>query len=610
AATQEAYSYYKSLETPFEQTNDAYLFLGKVDYQLSDRHHLSGRYNHSNYQGLNATSVGTALAPTLSNALSNNGTEIDRTRTGVGQLTSTWTRFANELRGQYAYESRPRQANAQSPTFANNVGNFGTVSFLGQNEEHDHRLQLADNVTWVQGAHTFKFGGEFNNIYAAQTFGFNQYGQFNSTTSTVSTILTVLGNRFDDTTALYSHQLGNLAAELSGKQFAGFVQDSWRLKPNFTLNAGLRWEGALNPTAQANNAMVPLIQGVTFPDGKTEDPTKIPDQLTQFAPRVGFAWDPFADGKTVVRGFGGMYYGATPLLLYAASVNNFREPPGDLSIQLPITVPVGVTVAGCPSPCNTVYKQLLIAGIDLKKFGLGNLPNPTVDQMKQIAGAIATAQGKAFNPYTGAQPIFTDNRFANPRSYQAGGGIEHQVAEGLSVGVEGTWIKTVHLQRDTDINMPLATCTDAAGRPVYRLTGTAPAGCPAALTNRPVSALGMVVVRDPSAKGLFRAVTLKSTLNRKWGSLSAYYTLAENLDDDYQERSASGVQYQDAFNLRPDYSFSDLDRKHQFVAQPVFFLPFNIQLSSAVRIVSGAPINPTVGADLNQDRTNNDRPYW
>src|SRR5262249_31564306 len=208
AATQEAYSYYKSLETPFEQTNDAYLFLGKVDYQLSDRHHLSGRYNHSNYQGLNATSVGTALAPTLSNALSNNGTEIDRTRTGVGQLTSTWTRFANELRGQYAYESRPRQANAQSPTVANNVGNFGTVSFLGQNEEHDHRLQLADNVTWVQGAHTFKFGGEFNNIYAAQTFGFNQYGQFNSTTSTVSTILTVLGNRFDDTTALYSHHNG------------------------------------------------------------------------------------------------------------------------------------------------------------------------------------------------------------------------------------------------------------------------------------------------------------------------------------------------------------------------------------------------------------------
>jgi len=609
AATQEAYSYYKSLETPFEQTNDAYLFLGKVDYQINDRHHLSGRYNHSNYQGLNATSVGTALAPTLSNALSNNGTEIDHTRTGVGQLTSSWTRFANELRGQYAYETRPRLANAQSPTVANNVGNFGTVSFLGQNEEHDHRVQLADNVTWIQGNHSLKFGGEFNDIYAAQTFGFNQFGQFNSTTSTVSTILTVMGNRFDDPTALYSHQLGNLAATLSGKQFASFVQDAWRIRPNFTINAGLRWEGALNPTAEANNAMVPLVQGVTFPDGRSADPHVIPDQMTQFAPRLGFAWDPFSNGKTVIRGFGGTYYAATPLLLYAASVNNFREPPGDLSIQLPITVPAGVTVTGCPSPCNTVYKQLLIAGVDLKKFGLNNLPNPTIDQVKQIAGAIAAAQGKAFNPYTGAQPIFTANNFANPRSYQAGGGVEHEIAEGLSVGLEGTLIKTVHLQRNTDMNMPVATCTDAGGRPVYRLTGTAPTGCPAALTLRPVSSLGMVVIRESTAKSLFRAMTLKSTLKRRWGSLSAYYTLSENLDDDYQERSASGVQYQDAFNFSPDYNFSDIDRKHQFVAQPVFFLPFSIELSSAMRIVSGAPINPSIGSDLNQDRTNNDRPY-
>lgn len=617
AATQEAYNQYKSLEAPFQQTNDAWLFLAKVDYNFSQHHRLSVRYNHSNYTGENATSVGTALAPTLSNALSNNGTEIDKTRTLVGQLTSFGSNIANEFRTQYAYEQRPRLANAQSPTISNNVGNYGTVSFLGQNEEHDYRLQFSDNVTWIKGNHTVKFGGEFNHLLAAQTFGFNQYGQFNSTTSDITTILRVMGVRWDDTTALYSHQIGNLAATLPGQQFAAFVQDSWRIRPNFTVNYGLRWEAALNPTPEANNAMVAQVQGVTFPDGLTEDPTKIPNQTKQFAPRLGFAWDPFKDGKTVVRGFGGIYYAATPMLLYAGSENNFREPPGDVSIQFPLTVPTGVTVPGCPSPCNTVYKQLLIAGVDLKKFPLDQLPNPTVDQIRQIAGAILTAQGKAFNPFNGAQPVLTAGNFANPRSYQAGGGVERQIASGLTVGLEGTWIKTVNLQRDRDINIPFSPCSDVAGRPLYRLTGAAPSGsnCPATLLSssqllpRPVSSLGQVVIRESTAKALYRAMTLRSSLHRKWGEINAYYTLSENLDDDYQERSASGVQYLDAFNLAPDYNFSDLDRKHQFVAQPVFFLPYSIDISSALRIVSGAPIDVRTGSDLNQDRTNNDRPY-
>jgi len=439
--------------------------------------------------------------------------------------------------------------------------------------------------------------------------------RFNSLSSSTATWLTSLGTRWDDTLALYSHQLGNLAATLIGEQFGGFAQDSWKLRPDLTLNYGLRWEGALNPTPVANNAMVPQVNGFSFPNGVSENPAKIPNQMSQFAPRVGFAWSP--GGKTVIRGFGGIYFAATPMLLYAASVNNFREPPGDLSIQLPLRVPAGVVVPGCPAPCNTVYKQLLIAGVDLRKFTLDKLPNPTIDQMKQIAGAILTAQGLPFNPFNGAQPIFTDNRFSNPRSYQAGGGVEREMAKGWTVGVDGTWIKTVHLQRDRDLNTPLSLCTDLAGRPLYRLTGAAPAGsnCPANLQTgsqllpRPIPTLGAVVIRQASAKSLYRAATLRTSLQRRWGQLNAYYTLSENLDDDYQERSASGVQYLDAYNLIPDYYFSDLDRKHQFVAQPVFFLPLGIELSSALRVVSGAPLDARTGSDLNQDRTNNDRPF-
>ncbi len=177
-ATQEGFNLFNSFETPFTQTNDAYLFLIKGDYQLSNRHRLSVRYNHSNYEGQNAVSVGTRLDPTLNSALSNNGTELDKTRTVAGNLASYFSHFANELRGQYSRETRPRLSNAETPTVAvSSVGTYGTTSFL-PTTEYDYRIQFADNITWIKSSHTFKFGGEYNHLYASQLFGFNQFGQY------------------------------------------------------------------------------------------------------------------------------------------------------------------------------------------------------------------------------------------------------------------------------------------------------------------------------------------------------------------------------------------------------------------------------------------------
>lgn len=609
-ATTEALTYYQSLQGPFEQTNDAWLFLVKGDYQITDKHRLSVRYNHSNYEGVNANSVGTSLSPTVTAALSNNGDEIDKTRTVVGALNSYFSSFANELRVQYAKEIRPRVANSLSPTVSNSgVGNYGTTSFLGQNEEHDYRVQFLDNVTRISGNHTVKMGFEYNHIFATQLFGFNQFGSFGSASTSTVGWLTSLGSRWNDTNSRYTHQLGNLQATMSGEQFAAFFQDSWKLRSTFTVNYGLRWEGMINPKPVANNAMYPLVNGFQFPDGHVEDPARVPDQMKQFAPRLGFAWDPKGNGKTVIRGFGGVYFASTPLILYAATVNNFREPPGDLSVQIGnggIVGPKGVTVPGCnstlgglPDACDTVYELFQIVGVDLKNSTLDKLPNLTIDQVKQIANAVNTAQGKSFNPYAGASPYFTDNNYRNPRSYQLGFGAEREISQGWTVGIEGSWIKTVLLQRDRDLNLNRPSATpDAAGRAIYA-TGSA----------RPIPTLSQIIIRDASAKGLYRAATLRTTFKRKWGDLNAYYTLSQNIDDDYQERNATGVQYMDEFNPAPDYSYSDLDRKHQFVAQPVFFLPWRFEVSGALRILSGVPVNALVGSDSNKDGTNNDRPY-
>jgi hypothetical protein len=603
--TQEAIDFFHSLEGPFLQTNDAIALLGRVDYTINDKHNLNARYTYSNNVAENATSNGVPLFPTITNALSNNGTEKDRTNTIAGQLNSFLSpTVINELRGQYSRENRPRPANAKEPLVSTAVGNFGTVSFLGENLEFDWRAQVTDNVTWTHGAHTFKLGGEYNHVFADQTFGFNQFGAFN-VSGNAATALDILTfspgagstvNRFDNTGVTFSRQIGNLRATLPDNELAFFGQDSWRVRPNLTLNLGLRWEGQYNPQPEVgNDALINLIKGFRFPSGHVVDPTKIPSDTNNFGPRVGFAWDPMGDGKTVVRGYGGIYYSRTPALLFASPINNFRNPAGDLSVQLPLRAATGNPNAAA----NTVYKQLLLIGIDLNKFPLGSLPIISVDQIRQIATLLGV------DPLTaGVQPILMANDFQNPKSVQYGIGVERQLNRSLTVGADFSYVHTTHLQQNRDINLPLPIirpiATDPAQRPFFGLlSGTA----------RPIPNLGSVQIRESTGKALFRALTLRMKFQRNWGQFNAFYVRSKNLSSVDNEREAGGVLFENAFNTSSEYSLSNLDIKHQFVVNPVFFLPGGIDVASAIRLRSGRPFDARIGSDINQDRTNLDRPF-
>ena len=97
---------------------------------------------------------GNALEATTTSALSNNGTEKNGSNTVVGQFTTALrSNLLFEARAQYSREKRPREANEESPTVQNSVGNYGTVNFL-PTTQFDWRAQAATNVTWVTGPHT------------------------------------------------------------------------------------------------------------------------------------------------------------------------------------------------------------------------------------------------------------------------------------------------------------------------------------------------------------------------------------------------------------------------------------------------------------------------
>lgn len=598
AATQEAFDFFKSLEEPFVQTNDADAVLGRFDYEINNSHRFNIRYSYSRNEALNANAVGNQLFPTTQSALSNNGTEKDETNTVVGQFASIFgPTIVNEFRGQYSREERPRLSNSELPTTQSVIGNFGAVRFL-PTTQYDWRLQFADSVTWTKGNHSFKFGGEYNHVFVNQFFGFNQFGFYNINGTVVSTVLDIFGtggataNRFDTTAVTYQRQIGNRFAEYSTDELAFFAQDSWRIRPNFTLNYGLRWEGQYNPDPESNNEfLVNAVRNVRFPSGHILDPTQIPDSTDQFGPRLGFAWDPRSDGKTVIRAHSGIYFSRTPLLVLAAPFNNFRDPAGDLSVQLPFPVPAS-------NPNNTLYEQLLLIGINLNNVTLGNLPNITPEQIQQIASRL----GLSPNPFLGSAPIGIAEDFKNPKSYQYGIGIEHELARGLTVRADYSHVQTVYLQRNRDINLPLPRIRqdDIAQRPFFGLRSGTP---------RPVPVLNSVQVRESTAKGLYRGLTLGMKFQRSRLQFNAFYTLSKNLSDDDNERDAGGVAFENAFDLTREYHYSRIDRKHMFVANPVVTLPWAIEASSAIRLRSGRPVDATFGSDANEDIGGPDRPF-
>jgi hypothetical protein len=481
------------------------------------------------------------------------------------------------------------------------IGNIGTTSFL-PTTQFDTRVQIAENLTWNHGQHSFKFGGEYNHTFADQFFAQRQTGNFDTSLGALDALVALnVGNRFNNSNFTYRRNIGNGLASMSSNEIALFVQDSWRIRPNFTLNYGLRWESQFfSQPDTSNTTLTNIVANTNFPLGGRIDPGVIPDQTNQFGPRLGFAWDPWSDGKTVIRAYSGLYYARTPLLTIAGAINNFRTPPGDVQVQLAGFT--GACAGGVPnnSPLcpSTIYKQFLTIGINLNDFALDALPILTPAQVLQIAQNVAAARGLSFSPLVGQGLTTVGQELKNPRSFQFGFAAEREVRRGLTIGVQYDQVNTAFLNRNRDIDLPapIIRTGDQSLRPFFGI-GSATPGI--FVQHRPITALGdagFLQVRESSARSLYRAFTVRAQLRRKFGQFDAFYTLAKDLDDDSSERNASFAEYDNSFDLRPEYNYSRLDRRHQFVFNTVINAPHGFEVAVTGRLRSGLPIDPTVSS--------------
>jgi outer membrane receptor protein involved in Fe transport len=286
-------------------TRDQDVFLAKVDYQATDKHRLSVRYNHQNFTGGNNESTGATFAEEHA------GNSLVRTRSLNAVFTSVFSsRLYNELRAQWARDQEPGTANTNDPEVnlregASAVLTFGR-NFFSPRETTIKRFQVADAVTWIRGPHALKAGFDLNFDRIFNFFPGNFGGRyfFNSLASLGRGLPNGSGENFQQAFAGTGTTGPETHPDLN--EYAAFLQDEWKASRKLTLSFGVRYD--LQDMAQPD---------VRNPDAQLAaagiDTSFIHTDKNNFAPRLGFSYTP--DAKTVVRGGYGLFYGRTPSIM-------------------------------------------------------------------------------------------------------------------------------------------------------------------------------------------------------------------------------------------------------------------------------------------------------
>ncbi|HEX7181335.1 MAG TPA: TonB-dependent receptor [Thermoanaerobaculia bacterium] len=549
----------------WERGQDQDVYLAKVDWSLSQAQRLTVRYNHQDFTGKNFENGG------ATNAEEHTGNSIVETRTLNASLSSVFgSSLFNEVRGQYAKDQEPGEANSSLPEATIRQGGR-TILTIGRNffsprETTIERQQVADTLSWVRGSHTFKTGFDLNQDEIVNFFPGNFSGAytFNSIASFNRGIPDGAGERYVQ--AFPGPGTSGASTNPDIFEVSAFLEDEWDLRDNITLTMGLRYDRQEFEQPEVRNPDPQLAAA-----GIDTSFLNIDDD--NIAPRVGLAWSPTP--KTVVRAGYGLFYGRTPAIMVGTAHSN-----NGINVQT-------VTFTGSQAPQYPFIFPSLPTG--------ATLPPPTI--------------------------FVFDRDYENPEVHQASLGAEHALTDDIAVGASYLYVRGRKLQRSTDINLfaPVPTAIPVQGGGAVTVDQFP--------TARPFTRFDRIIQFESTAESEYNGLTLE--LRKRFGGRLLYnlaYTLGKVEDTTPDATAVVPNGSDDAkfpsnpFDFEDDRAPGANDQKHRLVASGLW--DFSLRgseggwrqalldgwsLSWIAFWQTGQPYSRTVTNDLNRDgNTRND----
>jgi hypothetical protein len=579
----------------------------RMDYQASQRDSISGRFtqtrNFTNDYGVNPLT-----SPSNSNSLAvrDYSTVITWTHTFGGHL-------ANQARGQFS----PHNSSVTAPPepamtglIVSGLGNFGRT-FGAPYIVSQNRYQFEDNLTFLRGNHTFKFGASYrpvsydfrNDLWFAGEYQFQSSALYLVTQAVPAadraafvaaagaTVpqLTPLQNLNLNQPLIYRQGFHNPTWLGTGHYLGGFAQDTWKIHPRLTLDIGGRidWDG---------------------------EPQPVP-RHAYFSPRFGFSWDVAGDHKTVLRGGGGIFY--SPIYVQIPGYTSVLNGSGKYINQIVRTGNAGLPTAFNASAAGVYQAGALgnaAASISAGTYPFGVLTEPQINAL-----GIATAAGA-----TGRVLFDLNPDYKNNYTIQANLGLQRQIAADLSLEVAYQMYHGLHIQQPvglnyceagtpgcpaTAANLTALSQRDARLGPLYRICGT-DTSCGR------VNDAGITQFTDYQSRGMSIYHGMTVSLTRRFSnhvSFQANYTFSKAIDDNTDFNSAFAPPFPS--RLFTERSLSTFDIRHNFVVSGVLQSPFragagehflsrafaDMSLSPSIFIRSGIPFTIRTGTDINGD---------
>lgn len=456
-----------ALRTVFPVTENTNFFSIRGDQNINEANQLTLRfgYNTNDVTGIQVESQNQSLG------------QNDFSRTGVQDLTDyAFTAGLNSVLGTYVTNEFKFNFGQRNTSFRSQNGdavafNISDTAFIGRElfspvVRTERRFQFADNVNYILGNHTFKFGGDINFVNIPSfIFELNFAGLFNFGPFTASNLNPGFAGLPDFTPVqsyglglptTYIQGFGDPTGDFSNLPLSFFAQDTWRVTPKLTLNYGVRYDIEFTKQLDPVGITDPL-SGIALSAGDiltAQDALNvqqgIPVDRDNIAPRFGFAYDLKGDGKTVIRGALGLFYDH-PLLAIATNSDI-----GDASQQQQ-----SVLTAGSPSPAALLNAAQVFQGTVCNAAS----NNPLCPAGFTTPGVAPTAvyqfgrQRFDDQTYTGfgavlpfTLPISKDFEYAY--ATQANFAVQRQLTRNMAVTAQYIYVGARHLPHPTDLNTP------------------------------------------------------------------------------------------------------------------------------------------------------------